>query len=200
VPTPTLIFVTDVERFGWDRTLASATNMCQVARPGSVSLQLRDKQLTGRLRLQLALELRRVASDFGQFLVVNDRLDLAALSQADGVHLGEASLDPLVVRALYPNWWISCAWHSGAPRLGADAYLVSPVVLPRKGAPALGLEGLEQQIHAFPELSIYALGGVDAVSAPLCMNAGARGVAVVGAAYTNGSALVEALGLAAPAE
>ncbi|RYE93870.1 MAG: thiamine phosphate synthase [Myxococcales bacterium] len=121
-------------------------------------------------------------------LIVNDRLDVAHALGAAGVHLGRQSVGVGEARALLgPGCWVSRACHdldelALASREGADAALLSPVFAsPGKGAP-LGLDAVRAAAASLPRLALYALGGVDAASAPGCLQAGARGVAVVRAA------------------
>ncbi len=81
-----------------------------------------------------------------------------------------------------------------------DALLVSPVLAPRKGRPALGLlplGGLGEQLRARDlACQIYALGGVSAENAAGCLQAGATGVAAIGAALApDAEPLLSALGV-----
>ncbi|MBI5468656.1 MAG: thiamine phosphate synthase, partial [Deltaproteobacteria bacterium] len=60
---------------------------------GGVRLvQLREKDLGGKDLLKLALRLRSVTDNFGARLLINDRMDVALLSGADGAHLGQSSV------------------------------------------------------------------------------------------------------------
>ena len=125
-------------------------------------------------------------------------MDLALLLEADGVHLGEGSVTAAVARRLIgADVHISRAWHAAslaeAPAVAeladVDALLVSPVLLPRKGRPALGLATLGvlgEQLRARNQAChLYALGGVSAENAAACRQAGALGVAAIGAALAE---------------
>jgi thiamine monophosphate synthase len=105
--------------------------------------------------------------------------------------------------------WISRAWHSPAQipgeALDADALVLSPVLAPRKGAEALGLEALAAArttldyaaMHARRRPLLYALGGIDAAGAARCIEAGVDGVAAIGATFeADPLPLLEALGIA----
>ena len=122
-------------------------------------------------------------------------MDLALLLEADAVHLGEGSVTASDARRLLgANMRISRAWHAASldgvdavSELHAvDALLVSPVLAPRKGRPALGLQPLGvlgEQLRARDlACQLYALGGVSAENAAECLQAGAAGVAAIGAA------------------
>lgn len=203
---PTLILLSDAaliegrpgaEERWFDEVLPA---VLEAARPQSLQVQLRHKQATAKVRLRRAHQLRSLASRFGQSFVVNDRLDIALVSEADGVHLPERGVSVEAARRLLGSHrWVSRAWHGEPIERGSappDAWLLSPVVQPRKGRPALGLRGLREAIERAraavsepDEAPVYALGGVTAESAAACLEAGARGVVVVGAAVTMDSAL-----------
>jgi thiamine-phosphate pyrophosphorylase len=201
-----LMVITDAARYGTSRTLERVRALATDARPGSVIVQLRDHGLSARERLRLGAQLRAVTGQLGQRLVVNDRLDLALLLDADGVHLGEQSVDLRDARCLLgPGSWVSQARHTAADAAGseADAVVFSPVIAPRKGRPAHGLEALARLCDQLGQHSrcrrvpaVYALGGVNAQTARACLDAGATGVAVIGAVFEADSisSLLAALG------
>ena len=170
-----------------------------LARPESVMVQLRDLALATRERMALGERLVALCRQYGQRFVVNDRVDLAMLLDADGVHLGERSVSPSEVRAMLPAAFISHACHDldGVVRPGSDAAVLSPVCSPRKGRPALGFEILARARALEPRFAVYALGGVDASNAAACIENGAAGVAVIGAALDGRDPLplVRALGI-----
>ncbi|HEY6558691.1 MAG TPA: thiamine phosphate synthase [Polyangiaceae bacterium] len=200
---PRLIVITDSELVPRPELEARVTALASLARPGSVLVQLRDRTLPARERLELGRHLAKLARDHGQLFAVNDALDLARLLAADALHLGEHSVSTADARALLGSIWISRACHdpaaAGVP--GADAVLLSPVFAPRKGAAALGLEGLRLALrHARgrPEPGlVYALGGVTPEHAQQALRAGADGVAAIAAALVDPDPipLLEALGI-----
>jgi thiamine-phosphate pyrophosphorylase len=71
-----------------------------VLRGGADVVQLRHKTLARGELLDLARRLRKVTSAAGALFVVNDYLDLALLSGADGVHLGPDDLSIASARRL----------------------------------------------------------------------------------------------------
>ena len=174
--------------------------VAEAAAPGTVMIQLRDRDLGVRERLHLGKRLLDVARRHGQLLAVNDRIDLALVLDADGVHLGERSVEPEDARKLVgPEKFISRACHDPAraePR-GADALLLSPVLAQRKGNPPLGVDAIRAARRVAGDALVYALGGVDAEGAAQCLRAGFDGVAVIGAVLGVPSALplLAALGI-----
>ncbi len=154
-----------------------------------LSVQLRDPELPVRALRRFGEALRHATRAIGARLIVNDRVDLALLLEADGVHLGRRSMPVGDARALLgPGAWISTSAHAiddvlAAARAGADAALLSPIFAsPGKGRP-LGPEALGEARDALAgeglSLTLFALGGVTSRSAALCFAAGADGVAAI---------------------
>ena len=160
----------------------------RAARAGSVVVQLRDLERPVRERMELGAFLAPLCRRHGQRFIVNDRIDLAVLLGAEGVHLGERSVSPADARSFLPGAYISHACHEvdGVVSEGSDAAVLSPICAPRKGCPALGVEALSRARALLdatgPSIGLYALGGIDAATARACVEHGATGVAVIGAA------------------
>jgi thiamine-phosphate pyrophosphorylase len=186
-----LILITDHHRWSAEHIAQRVEEICGNAQPGSVVVQLRDRQLGDRERLRLGERLRRVSAQYQQGFVVSDRLDLAVLLGADGVALPEGGIEAQDARALL--WrksmaepWISCAWHDvdRPPDPAATACVLSPIAEARKGHAALGFTALARFRERLPSHQrLFALGGIDASNAAACLAAGAEGVAVMGAAF-----------------
>src|SRR6201999_3645794 len=115
-----------------------------LARPGSVLVQLRDLELPVRERLALGERLLARCRLHGQWLSVNDRIDLAILLGADGVHLGEGGVEPRRARELMPEAFISHACHdvTDVAVKESDAAVLSPIAAERKGRAPLGTDAL----------------------------------------------------------
>jgi thiamine-phosphate pyrophosphorylase len=196
-----LIALTDRRTSGAEETLERFAELGRIAHPGSVVFQLRDLELSARERLAFGSALLRVARATEQLFVVNDRIDLAVLLGADGVHLGEAGIETSDARRLLgAQAFVSRACHdpSRAMTLDADAVLLSPICEARKGRSPLGLDGLRAVLAGVPSDGkrprLFALGGVTPETAPACMATGADGVAVVGSVLRGeGAELVRAL-------
>lgn len=147
---------------------------------GGAAVQLREKDLGARALLELAHRAAEVCERHGAPLLVNDRIDVAIASGADGVHLAGGSVGATDVRALMPGAIVGASCHTEADlaaRAGADFALFSPVFpSPGKG-PAVGLDALREAARA--GVPVFALGGVDASNAAACAAAGAHGVAAI---------------------
>jgi thiamine-phosphate pyrophosphorylase len=140
----------------------------EVAPPGTVALQLREKDLSGRELYQLALELREVCNHAGVLLLINDRVDIAIAAAADGVHLPSGSIGVGMARRLLGrNRLIGVSAHwppdvAGAERDGADFAVFGPVFDPLSKpatGPARGAAGLAAACRA-GAIPVFALGGI----------------------------------------
>ncbi len=165
-------------------------------------VQLRERDLPARELLELARVLRELTLKWNAILLVNDRVDVALLSRADGVHLGEASLPAPEARKLLPRGsLVTCAAHSvetavEAAQAGADAVVVGTIfeTESKPGVRPAGLPFLEAVVRSV-RTPVFAIGGIDLQTAPLAVRAGAYGVAVVRAvlAQPDPSAAASAL-------
>jgi thiamine-phosphate pyrophosphorylase len=207
-PAPRLIVITDLSALERNELARRMATVANAARAGTVAILLRDHEVSARERLALGRELCQITRTAEQQLWVADRLDLAMLLEADGVHLGEGSVSAREARRLLgSDLHVSRAWHradlddSGTELDDLDALLLSPIFAARKGRPALGaaaLATLDAALQARPNAPrLYALGGVTAREVPACDVAGATGIASIGAALASDPrGLLEALGIA----
>ncbi len=143
--TPRLVAITDLSRASRSETLDRLERLSSAASPGTVLVQLRDLGLSARERLAFGRELLAVCRNTGQYLAVNDRLDLVEVLDADAVHLGEASVTTPDARRLLGARFLTRACHdpSRVAELDADGILLSPILAARKGRSALGVEALK---------------------------------------------------------
>jgi thiamine-phosphate pyrophosphorylase len=117
----------------------------------------------------------------GALFIVNDRPDIALLSHADGVHLGQADLPVGDARSLVgDDALIGVSTHSveearAAEAAGAD-YIGAGPVFPtgtKDAGPLLGLHGL-RGILAAVAVPAFAIGGISPGNAAEAARAGAR--------------------------
>ena len=67
---------------------------------GVTMVQLREKDADGKEFLEKAIKLREITKKYNVFFIINDRLDIALLVDADGVHVGQSDIDATSVRKL----------------------------------------------------------------------------------------------------
>lgn len=148
--------------------------------PGSVAIQIREKDLDGAALLALAREI--VA--FGAPVWVNDRVDIAMLAGARGVHLPERGLPIADVRAM-TDLLIGASRHSAAAAIACDADVVQlGPIFETPGKRAIGLDPLAE-VRAARAGTLVAVGGIDSEErASLAVAAGADAVAVIRVAWT----------------
>ncbi len=157
---------------------------------GVKAIQLREKALGGSRLLEVACKLRELTRQYSAKLFINDRVDVALLSDADGVHLPSSGLDVEEVRALIESraagLIIGVSTHSleeakEAERQGAGFITFGPVFFTqskaRYGEP-VGVKRLAEVCKNI-ETPVFALGGVDRENVGEVMGAGAYGVAMI---------------------
>ena len=168
------------------------TRLLQVVRAalrgGITCLQLREKSISTREFVSRARLLRDALRGHRVPLIINDRLDIALASAADGVHLGQDDLGVDVVRRYMPRAIVGLSVGS-LQELDAgvaqDVDYLSPSPLfatrskPDAGQP-LGLEGL-RAMRGRCTSPLVAIGGIDRGNAEAVFAAGADGIAVVSA-------------------
>ncbi len=170
-----------------DRSLVSVVR--EALEGGCRAVQLREKDLAGNELFKLAGELRRVTREYGARLLINERLDIALAVDADGVHLGAASLPvPAARRVLGAKGLIGYSAHSideavRADADGADFVTFGPVFYTPSKAPygePLGIE-LLKAANAALTIPVFALGGVKRENIACVMAAKAHGIAIISA-------------------
>lgn len=155
-----------------------------------VCVWLRSDGTTPAVRLvEIARRLAVKSRSAGGALLVGDRLDVAIVSEASGVHLGTRSISPRDARHLLSHhglaegFVISVAVHDAASITEAaphaNVLVLSPLKdVPGKGRP-LGVGGFAALVSLAPARPFVALGGIvhesDAIDAA---RAGARAIAV----------------------
>ncbi|MBI5970751.1 MAG: thiamine phosphate synthase [Deltaproteobacteria bacterium] len=156
---------------------------------GVRAVQLREKELNARDLLQTAERLRLLTHGYGALFFINDRADVAKLSGADGVHLGQGGMSPAAARKILgEEAIIGVSAHNmtearKAKKDHADFITLGPVYpTPSKahyGAP-LGLKTLKK-IAGLVDIPVYAIGGINKGRVEEVIAAGASGVAVISA-------------------
>ncbi len=148
-------------------------------------IQLREKEISDQRRLALATMVRDWARAAGKLFIVNDRPDLAALVDADGVHLGQDDLPVAAARRIVGSRaLIGVSTHTieqarQAVSEGADYLGVGPV-FPSTTKSFHDFAGLEFVEQAAEEIRIpwFAIGGITPDNLPQLQSAGARRIAV----------------------
>jgi thiamine-phosphate pyrophosphorylase len=151
------------------------------------AIQLRERDLSARELVTLALELQAVTASRRSQLLINDRIDVALALEGVGVHLRSNSLPVSVARqVLGTQRLLGISVHAVEEAVqvesqGADYIVLGPIYeTPSKQmfGPPLGIHTLERACRLV-RLPIIGIGGVTAARAREMRRAGAFGVAVI---------------------
>ena len=179
----------------------------EAAGAGAIAIQLREKDLPARELYELACAMRKLCARFGAPLIVNDRVDIAIASGADGVHLPADSFAIADARRLlgrsrligvstHEIGEVRAAASGVATGAGADFAVFGPVYAPLskagyappRGGAALRAACRAAGPSAAAGMPVFALGGITAARARvLAVGAPAggevAGVGVIGAVF-----------------
>lgn len=150
-------------------------------------VQLRNKRAAREELLTLAEELKDICTHAGALFTINDDLELARLSRADGVHLGQEDepvakareilgLDRVIGRSAGTVREAIGAVRNGADYLGVGTVYATPT---KPDATVVGLALIEEMACQNLPIPWFAIGGITLETAPKVVAAGAKGVAVV---------------------
>ncbi len=183
---PSLCAVVDVEvaaRSGWTvQDLATA-----YLRGGARFLQIRAKSTPSVELLGWCEAIIKEARERECIVIVNDYADLAKLSGADGVHVGQDDLSPEDVRRIVGTQAVvGLSTHTlsqigDGARSSASYLAVGPVSVThtkKTGYNAVGLDMVRLAVKT-TQKPIVAIGGITLESAPEVLRAGACSVAVI---------------------
>ena len=170
---------------GAPRSLVEQTEGCLAG--GATAIQLRDKELEGAELLETAKRMAALCKAAGALFFVNDRLDIAILSGAHGLHIGQTDIPLLEAKKLAPPSFIIgvSVQTEEAARLakqGGAAYLGIGAVVPTstKDADALGFDGVAR-VAAATDLPSVAIGGVNLANTPKVIQTGVSGISLISA-------------------
>lgn len=156
---------------------------------GAKILQLRGKGLSARELLSQAMEINIFTRKAGAIFIVNDRADIALLSGADGVHLGQDDLPVAEARKILGmDRLIGVSTHNleqakKAESEGANYIGFGPVFGTKTKADAEEEKGLEalQEVKTSVKIPVVAIGGINIENIEKVMYTGVDGAAVISA-------------------
>jgi thiamine-phosphate pyrophosphorylase len=183
--------IVDPERSG-GHNLADLARLC--AQGGATLVQLRDKLSDTRAMVETARAIKTALAPLKVPFVVNDRIDVALASGADGVHVGQDDMAvedarKLLGRDAIIGLSIKTVAQANAAPVDLIDYVGSGGVYvtgskQQKNAP-IGPDGLARVIAALhartQKLPVCGIAGIDAGNAAAVIAAGADGVAVISA-------------------
>lgn len=162
---------------------------------GCTLIQYRDKVSGGRRLVENARAIREALEGTGVPLLINDRVDVAVASGADGVHLGQDDIHPDDARRLLgPDAIIGLTVKTAEQademyRLRVDYACIGGVFVTMSKdnpSPPIGLEGLSRvafRVRLASSCPVGAIAGITAANAADVIASGADGVAVISALF-----------------
>jgi thiamine-phosphate pyrophosphorylase len=190
---PRLYAILDVDRTR-DQGLAPLELLELWLDAGIRLVQLRAKSMPFGPMLELAEAVVARTHAAGGLAIVNDRVDVARLANADGVHLGQDDLSPADARPLLgSDRLIGFSTHSvaqveAALALPIDYLAIGPVFATASKArpdPVVGLEGVRTAIERAGRIPVVAIGGITFARAPDVLACGAASIAVISDLLTS---------------
>ena len=157
---------------------------------GAAIIQLREKNISEEEYIEKAKEVFSVTRKYGVPLIINDNINVALKSGADGVHLGQTDGDPKAARQILGENAIigvtaksvsqaKSAEAMGADYLGSGAMFVSPT---KPDAKALSMSEL-REICTSVSIPVCAIGGINEENVTSLRGSGIKGIAVVSAIF-----------------
>ena len=186
------------------RSLASC--VAEAVAGGATFVQLREKHLAGEALVELAREVGAVCHAAGVPFVIDDDVEAARLSGADGVHVGQQDTacararellgdDAIVGVSVQTVEQALAAQADGADYLGVGAMIPTPT---KPDASVVPREELAAICRAV-DIPVVAIGGINSTTVGLLEGAGIDGVAVVSALFAADDIGAAAADLAARA-
>jgi thiamine-phosphate pyrophosphorylase len=171
-----------------DSKLSLAGNINDVSEAvkcGVEVIQYRNKNDGTNAMYEEAVRLREIARN--ALFLINDRVDIALATDADGVHLGQSDMPCKVARRLLgPEKIIGITVHNlaearNAQAIGADYLGVSPIFdtkTKHDAGKAAGISLIEE-IRKYVDIPLIAIGGINHSNASDVINAGAHGLCAI---------------------
>ena len=176
-----------------DESLSKGRSNVEIARlayeGGADVVQLRMKGASKEAMIKDALAIQELADDFNKFFFVNDNVEVALESGADGVHLGQSDM-PIekAVEILGENTLIGISANTvelakdakdkGAAYVGVGSIFTTATK--PDAEQGIGLDAI-YKIHQAVDIPIVAIGGINQGNIQDVIRAGADCAAVVSA-------------------
>ena len=169
-------------------------NIENACKSGVKWIQLRLKNVDHATYLTKALECRTICDRYEAIMIVNDNVDIAKASNADGIHLGLQDMNPKVARKLLgensiiggtANTYKDCIQqiNDGVDYIGLGPFRFTETK--DKLSPVLGTEGYESILSELKKgnpdhVPVIAIGGIQRDDIPDILNSGVSGIAASG--------------------
>lgn len=181
----TLYFITDSTQYDEAEFLRRVE---EGLKGGATILQLREKDKSTREYIELAEKVHRITQKYNVPLIIDDRLDVALASNAEGVHLGQSDMPVSTARKILGRGFIIGAttktvaqaveaYEQGADYCGVGA--IYPTTTKVKTV-LTTTETLSQICQSVP-IPVNAIGGLNKTNTDVLMGIKIAGICVVSA-------------------
>ena len=179
-----LYLVTNSDKFGSEDEFLDA--IASALEGGVDILQFREKNMPAKKIVELGRKIKQLCSQYDVTFIVNDRVDIASILEADGVHLGQDDLGVNEARAILgDNCIVGVSTHApeqalkavedGADYIGAGPVFTTPT---KQGRTPVGIEYVSW-VSKNIDIPFFAIGGIDTENVEQVIKAGAKRIAVV---------------------
>lgn len=155
---------------------------------GVKTVQLREKHATGAEFLEKAIKLRALTKKYNAMFIVNDRVDIAMISNADGVHVGQSDIPIYYVKSIVGKDIIvgvsvsnieeaKIAKEDGADYIGVGAMFNTSTKLDAKSVSIETLKNIKSEV----DIPIVAIGGLELDNIDSIKKCNIQGYAVISA-------------------
>lgn len=179
-----------------DRTWLNGRSLMEVVREslegGATILQLREKTLDKDEFIKEAVEMKELCREYGVPLIINDSIEVAMVTKADGVHIGQNDMELSEARKILGQDKIIgvsartveqavTAERNGADYLGVGAVFGTNT---KDDAKKISFETLKEICNAV-SIPVVAIGGVTQENVEELKGSGIAGAAVISAIYAK---------------
>ena len=149
-------------------------------------VQLREKNISTKDFYEKALKVKEICKNYGALFIINDRLDIAQVVGADGVHLGQSDMPIEKAREILKDKFLIGATArnveeakraelSGADYIGSGAIFGTNT---KDNAKKMEMEELKK-IVASVKIPVFAIGGINIDNVSILKNIGLQGICAV---------------------
>ena len=149
-------------------------------------VQLREKNISTKDFYEKALKVKEICKNYGVLFIINDRLDIAQIVKADGVHLGQSDMPIEKAREILKDKFLIGATARNieeakkAELLGAD-YIGSGAIFgtsTKDNAKKLDMKDLKKIVNSV-KIPVFAIGGININNINLLKTIGLQGICSV---------------------
>ena len=174
----------------WIGNRSMSEEVEKTLKAGATCLQIREKNISYDEYVSKSIELRKICNKYNVPFIVNDNIEVALASGADGVHVGQNDILNKNVRSIIGSDKIlgisvnSIELAIAAEKAGADYIGVGSIQLsPTKGESKILSTEYVNEICNSVSIPVVAIGGINEQHIPILKGIGIAGVAVISAVF-----------------